>query len=136
MTVGYLVFQLQRAVLSSKLKDSHMNWVSEEPFYTSGKNAQFAILDGVYQPAISMTVDWLLLPKLMHAFLAPCLAIERAEQERNVDVWRRQHADMGWSRAFANTNGPQSCCQSRRALYPGLTMFKVDCMAHAGREGV
>ena len=31
--------------------------VSEEPFYTSGQSAQFTIINGVYQPIISMTVS-------------------------------------------------------------------------------
>ena len=33
--------------------------VSEEPFYTSGQNAQFTVINGVYQPIISMTVGCL-----------------------------------------------------------------------------
>ena len=30
--------------------------MSEEPFYVSGKNSQFTIINGVYQPIIQMTV--------------------------------------------------------------------------------
>ncbi len=32
---------------------------SEQPFYTSGQNAQFTIINGVYQPIIPMTVGCL-----------------------------------------------------------------------------
>ena len=31
--------------------------VSEEPFYVSGQNSQFTVINGVYQPIISMTVS-------------------------------------------------------------------------------
>lgn len=30
--------------------------VSEEEFYVSGENSQFTIINGVYQPILSMTV--------------------------------------------------------------------------------
>ena len=30
--------------------------VSEEPFYVSGDNSQFTVINGVYQPIIQMTV--------------------------------------------------------------------------------
>ena len=30
--------------------------ISTQPFYTSGKNAQFTLVNGAYQPTIQMTV--------------------------------------------------------------------------------
>lgn len=32
--------------------------VSEEPFYVSGQNSQFTVINGVYQPIIPMTVSF------------------------------------------------------------------------------
>ena len=42
--------------------------VSQEPFYVSGDNSQFTVINGVYQPIIQMTVRLLSLTwQLRHA---------------------------------------------------------------------
>ena len=50
--------------------------VSEEPFYVSGDNSQFTVINGVYQPIIQMTVRLLPLTRQpRHARTSQCVII-------------------------------------------------------------